>query len=113
MPKVIVTPNYPELARRARVWGEVKCRILIDEHGKVEKCTEVIGHPLLRDAAKKVVSEWSFSPGMKSETTIQFRFDFVNWAQECGNTQAKIELPDKVYIYTTYVPLQTSFQPPQ
>lgn len=109
MPTVIVTPVYPELARRAAVLGEVKCRILVDENGKVEKFIEVIGHSLLRDAASRVLSEWSFSPGAKGETTIQFYFHLIAPPRECSYPQARIELPNKVHIYVNSMPIQTSF----
>ncbi len=57
-----VEPDYPELARQARVQGLVLLRVTIDEKGDVVKIEVVRGHPLLVDAAVKAVRQWKYRP---------------------------------------------------
>jgi len=58
-----VPPEYPELARRARLEGVVVLRIVIDEQGRVEDA-EVL-RPLglgLDEAAVEAVRQWRYTP---------------------------------------------------
>lgn len=57
-----VEPDYPELARRARVAGNVVLRVIVDELGNVSQATVVSGHPLLNDAAVQAVMKWKYTP---------------------------------------------------
>jgi TonB family protein len=75
-----VKPVYPELARRARVAGEVVLRITIDEEGKVGFVAVEKGHPLLTGAAVSAVKEWQYRPTIENgkaipvTTTVKIRF---------------------------------------
>lgn len=75
-----VTPNYPPLARQARIQGIVILRATISKTGDVEKIQLVSGHPMLAPAAVEAVRQWKYSPymlnGVPSEvaTTIQINF---------------------------------------
>ena len=58
------SPPYPQIARRHNAEGSVKIKILIDENGEVE-LTEIlkcIGHPSFREAVRKTVPQWRFTP---------------------------------------------------
>ncbi len=57
-----VEPAYPELARRARVSGEVTLEVAVDDDGNVVAVRVVGGHPLLSDAAVEAVRQWKYSP---------------------------------------------------
>ncbi|HSW40663.1 MAG TPA: energy transducer TonB, partial [Acidobacteriota bacterium] len=57
-----VEPDYPEIARRARIQGDVVMQADIDEEGNVTNLRTLSGHQLLRDAAEKAVSQWKYSP---------------------------------------------------
>src|SRR4030095_17019015 len=51
-------PNYPEVARTAKVSGTVTVAIVLDSSGKVVRAEAVCGHPLLRatsEAAAKLI----------------------------------------------------------
>jgi TonB family protein len=75
-----VKPVYPELARRARVSGEVVLKITIDEGGKVGFVAVEKGHPLLDEAAVSAVREWRYRPTIENgkaipvTTTVKIRF---------------------------------------
>ncbi|HEX5706121.1 MAG TPA: energy transducer TonB [Pyrinomonadaceae bacterium] len=55
-------PDYPEIAERARVEGQVVVRIVVDERGDVSTALAESGHPLLQQAAVNAVREWKFTP---------------------------------------------------
>ena len=57
-----VEPEYPELAKRARVSGLVVMQVIVNEGGAVEEVKIVRGHPLLNDAALRAVRQWRYSP---------------------------------------------------
>ena len=56
---------YPELAKRARVSGNVILRITITEEGSVKDIRVVNGHPLLSGAAVEAVKQWRYMPAMQ------------------------------------------------
>jgi hypothetical protein len=53
-----VDPEYPELAGRARVEGEVTLKISVNEEGDVSNVEVISGHQLLRQAAVDAVKQW-------------------------------------------------------
>gem|GEM_PF-333040 len=57
-----VPPRYPELARRARVEGEVVLRVTVNEEGYVTNVEVISGHQLLRQAAVDAVKQWKYEP---------------------------------------------------
>ena len=57
-----VEPEYPELAKRARVSGMVILQVIVGERGAVEEVTIIRGHPLLNEAALRAVRQWRYSP---------------------------------------------------
>lgn len=57
-----VEPEYPELAKRARVQGVVILQVLVDEQGNVADVKIIRGHPLLNQAAVEAVKQWKYSP---------------------------------------------------
>jgi len=75
-----VSPNYPEIARQARVQGSVVLQAVIDKNGNVVDLTLVSGHPILAPAAIKAVKQWKYKPyllngqAVKVETQIVVNF---------------------------------------
>ena len=63
-PRAIYTPQpeYPVLARQARMEGIVQIDAVIDEHGNVIKMHAVSGPGLLIPAALDTVSKWKYEP---------------------------------------------------
>ncbi len=57
-----VEPQYPELARKARITGTVVLRVTVDEKGNVAEIRLLSGHPLLNGAATDAVRHWKYSP---------------------------------------------------
>ena len=57
-----VEPDYPELAKRARVSGLVILQVVVSEEGLVEDVKIIRGHPLLNEAAVRAVRQWRYSP---------------------------------------------------
>ncbi len=59
---VSVPPEYPPLARAARVQGTVVLDATISEKGAVEHLDLISGHPLLVPAAINAVRQWRYRP---------------------------------------------------
>ncbi|MGI8785785.1 MAG: energy transducer TonB [Acidobacteriota bacterium] len=57
-----VDPEYPQLAKQARISGVVVVQVTIDERGNVATIRVVRGHALLDDAAVTAVRQWRYSP---------------------------------------------------
>jgi periplasmic protein TonB len=55
-------PEYPALAKQARISGLVVIEAIIDEQGNVTGMRAVSGHPLLISAALKAVSKRKYQP---------------------------------------------------
>jgi protein TonB len=73
-------PNYPSLARQARIQGIVVLHAIIDKDGNVAKLEVVSGHPLLVQSALEAVKQWRYKPTqlngdpVEVDTTIQVTF---------------------------------------
>lgn len=57
-----VQPDYPEVARQARIQGQVILQARIDKDGNVAELNLVSGHPLLAPEAIKAVKKWKYKP---------------------------------------------------
>jgi protein TonB len=57
-----VEPTYPDLARRARIGGEVRLEGVIGTDGRMRELKVLSGHPLLTKAALDAVSQWLYRP---------------------------------------------------
>jgi len=79
-----VEPEYPPLARRARIQGEVIMSAVISKEGAIENLQVISGHPLLVQAALNAVKQWRYRPFMVSgepvevETRITATFRFAS-----------------------------------
>lgn len=63
-------PQYPALARQARIEGDVRLDAVIDEEGRVVELKVVSGHPLLLDAALQAVSKWRYQPTLLNDRPV-------------------------------------------
>jgi protein TonB len=63
-------PNYPALARQARIEGTVVIDAVIDVSGNVVEAKVVSGHPLLLAAALEAVRQWKFEPTYLNEQPV-------------------------------------------
>jgi protein TonB len=57
-----VQPQYPPLARQARIQGIVVLRAMISREGKIENLQVITGHPLLVRSAMDAVLQWRYHP---------------------------------------------------
>lgn len=57
-----VPPEYPPLARQARIQGTVHLQIWVSKSGDVQDIQIVSGHPLLSPAAIDAVKQWKYKP---------------------------------------------------
>jgi protein TonB len=57
-----VEPVYPDLARRARISGEVRLEGVIGTDGRIRELQVLSGNPLLTKAALDAVSQWLYRP---------------------------------------------------
>jgi protein TonB len=75
-----IEPQYPPLARAARVQGEVVLSAVIDTNGQITNLQLVSGHPMLVPAAIAAVKQWRYKPYLLNgqpvevETTITVIF---------------------------------------
>jgi periplasmic protein TonB len=57
-----VKPQYPPLARQARIQGVVVLQAVIGKDGTVEDLRVISGHPMLTAAAIEAVKQWRYRP---------------------------------------------------
>lgn len=55
-------PEYPALAKQARIQGTVRFSVLIAKDGTVKGLLLIAGHPLLVESAQKAVQQWKYQP---------------------------------------------------
>jgi protein TonB len=73
-------PLYPQIAKAARVQGQVVLQATISKQGTIENLKVVSGHPMLIQAALDAVKQWRYKPYMLNgepvevETTITVNF---------------------------------------
>jgi len=66
-----VQPEYPQLARQARIQGIVVLRAIISREGRIEKLQVVSGHPMLAPAAIEAVRQWRYRPYLLNDQPVE------------------------------------------
>jgi TonB family protein len=75
-----VEPDYPEIAKAARIQGTVMIFAVIGKEGTITVLHLISGHPLLAPAALQAVKQWRYRPfvlngqPVEVQTTITVRF---------------------------------------
>ena len=75
-----VSPNYPPLARQARIQGTVVLQAQISKDGSIQNLQLISGHPILAPAAIEAVKQWKYKPYLLNgepvevETQVQVNF---------------------------------------
>ena len=76
-----VTPQYPPLARQARIQGTVVLQAVIGKDGTVQNLHVLSGHPMLTQAAVDAVRQWRYKPyylnGEPVEVDTQINVNFT------------------------------------
>ena len=66
-----VSPQYPPIAKAARIQGPVQVQVLISEEGRVLSTQVVSGHPTLRAAAEDAARQWLFKPTTLNQVPVK------------------------------------------
>jgi protein TonB len=66
-----VQPEYPALAKQARIQGTVVLRAVINREGTIQDLQVVSGHPLLVQAAINAVRQWRYRPFYLNDQPVE------------------------------------------
>jgi len=66
-----VTPEYPPLAKQARITGTVRFSAIIGKDGTIQDLQLVSGHPLLVPAAQAAVKQWVYKPTLMNGEPVE------------------------------------------
>jgi len=71
-----VTPQYPNIARRMSIQGNVRVDVLVAPNGAVRAVEVKGGHPVLADAAQNALRQWKWEPAAhETHETIELKFN--------------------------------------
>ncbi len=65
-----VAPDYPKLAREARIQGTVVLDAIIGKDGTIQNLHVISGHPMLVPAAIEAVRQWRYRPYMLNHEPV-------------------------------------------
>jgi len=64
-------PEYPPLAKMARIQGIVRMEVVIGRDGTVQDIKVLSGHPLLIESALEAVSRWRYAPTLLNAEPVE------------------------------------------
>ena len=67
----MVKPQYPAVAKQARIQGTVRLSAIIDKDGRIAELKVLEGHPFLVDAAVAVVRKWRYRPTILNGAPVE------------------------------------------
>jgi protein TonB len=77
------TPQYPPLAKMARIQGTVKLQAVIAKDGTIKDLTVISGHPLLVPSALAAVRQWRYQPTLLNGQPVEVETEIdVNFTLE-------------------------------
>jgi TonB family protein len=100
---------YNELARVARLQGDVKLRVSIGRDGRVSKAfvAQSNSHKLLRDEAVKNMEKWTFNSGDERTMEITYQFRLVEpELYYSPPTRIVVDFPATIHIESNFKPIQ-------
>ncbi|HXH50307.1 MAG TPA: energy transducer TonB [Terriglobia bacterium] len=65
------TPEYPPLAKMARIQGTVRLEAIISKDGTIQDLKVLNGHPLLVKAALDAVKQWRYQPTLLNGEPVE------------------------------------------
>lgn len=65
------SPEYPPLAKMARIQGTVRLQALISKDGTIQDLKVISGHPLLVKSAIEAVSRWRYQPTLLNGEPVE------------------------------------------
>ena len=72
-----VEPVYPEMAKIARIQGDVLMRAVINQKGKIANLKALSGHPILIQAALDAVRQWEYKPFLLNGAPVEVETNIV------------------------------------
>lgn len=72
-----VRPVYPAEAKKSRIQGEVKLRMVVSKTGEVANLDLVSGDPALVPAALAAVKQWQFAPCRLNGDPIEVKTEII------------------------------------
>ena len=66
-----VDPVYPPLAIRARIQGVVRMSAIIAKDGTIANLQLITGHPLLVEAARQAIMQWTYRPTLLNGELVE------------------------------------------
>jgi protein TonB len=66
-----ITPQYPALAKQARIQGQVRFTAIIGKDGAIQNLQVISGHPLLIPAAQEAVRQWQYRPTLLNGEPVE------------------------------------------
>ncbi|HLJ29634.1 MAG TPA: energy transducer TonB [Candidatus Angelobacter sp.] len=70
-----ITPEYPELAIKAKLSGTARVELTVTADGSVKEVKELGGNPVLLAALVRAVKQWRYEPAPR-ETLIEVKAAF-------------------------------------
>ncbi|MGH9325314.1 MAG: energy transducer TonB [Terriglobia bacterium] len=64
-------PQFPPLARMARIQGTVRLEAVISKDGTIQDLKVISGHPLLVQAALQAVRQWRYEPTLLNGVPVE------------------------------------------
>ena len=64
-------PEYPPLAKMARIQGTVRLEAIISKDGTIQDLKVIQGHPLLVKAALEAVQRWRYQPTLLNGEPVE------------------------------------------
>jgi protein TonB len=69
-----VQPEYPEIARKAKIQGKVVVQAIINEQGDVESAEVLKSQPMLDASAIEAVKKWKYQPATLNGKPVKVYF---------------------------------------
>jgi protein TonB len=73
----MIRPDYPPMAKMARVNGAVHMKAIIDANGRITQLKVIEGNPLLVTAAREAVEKWQYRPTFLDGEAVEVATDII------------------------------------
>lgn len=78
--KTRISPEYPELALKARMSGTARVELIVTIDGSVKQVKEIGGNPVLLAALVRAVKQWKYEPA-PTESVMEVKAAFSAFSQ--------------------------------
>ena len=72
-----VEPQYPAMAKTARVQGQVVLQAIISREGTIENLRVISGHPMLIQSAIEAVKQWRYKPYLLNGEPVEVETEIL------------------------------------